>query len=394
MSSYTLPHASDPALLRSRTTVTFSLMNIFPTSLLFDKVLGYLSMLTGVLMVLFNLVGALILLPSILVVDFVKKSDRNISTSVRGSRTAIKAACARSQMFLQQSGGPDFLAPSLARQLSLFGEGIPGSHLWTRIYLFLSRCNFYLTGRIFPDQLGSRITKCGETAFLQARTCWLDDCVETFVRKHQDLDTGKADVNVVILGAGYDTRCYRLGLPERGVQTFEVDTPSTQQAKIKALSNAGINASKTKFVTCDFTSEDWLDRLQMNGFSMKIPTLFVWEGMTMYLPRDAVKTTIEKLGRCAKGSCIGFDYLDRTWALTPDIQKIMKRWGEPWLFGMTGDEPEELIAECASDCKRDETILEHLKYKEVIRRYLAKHCDGRPIGFLDDFGGFILVGTD
>ena len=276
---------------------------------------------------LFNIIGLLILLPSILVLDFTKRSDKNISTSDRGSRTAIKAACARSQMYLQQSGGQDYLAPCISRQLSLFGDGIPGSHLWTRIYLFLSRLNFYITGRIFADQMGSRIAKIGETAYLQARTCWLDDCVEMFVRKHQNVDIGKADVNIVILGAGYDTRCYRLNLAQRGVHTYEVDTSSTQRAKLKCLSFAGINTGKTKFVSCDFTTENWLDQLQLNGFSMKLPSLFVWEGVTMYLPREAVKTTIEKLGRCAKGSCIAFDYLDRTWALTNEIQKIYEEVG-------------------------------------------------------------------
>jgi O-methyltransferase involved in polyketide biosynthesis len=131
----------------------------------------------------------------------------------------------------------------------------------------------------------------------------------------------------------------------------------------------------------------------MNGCDIKLPTLFVWEGVTMYLPREAVENTIKKLGRCAKGSCIGFDYVDRTWALTGKMEKAMKRWGEPWLFGMTGNEPEELVAECSSESKCDMKILDHLKYEEIISRYLAKHSDGRPIGYLDDFGGFVLVGT-
>jgi methyltransferase (TIGR00027 family) len=295
-------------------------------------------------------------------------------------------------MYLQQSGGPDHLAPRLVRQLSLFGDGVFLSHLWTRGYLVLSRWNFYITGRIFPDQLGPRISKIGETAYLQVRTCWLDDCVETFVTRHLDSTTGKANVNAVILGAGYDTRCYRLNLVERGVHTFEVDTPSTQRGKLKSLKEAGIDTSSTIFVTCDFTTEDWLTRLQDNGLDETLPTLFIWEGVTMYLPRQAIKMTIEKVGKeCAPGSCIGFDYLDRTWALTDEIQNIMKRWGEPWLFGMTGNEPEELIAECAEKVGCELAILDHLKHKELIRRYLAKHCDGRPIGFLDDFGGFVLV---
>ena len=237
------------------------------------------------------------------------------------------------------------------------------------------------------------ISKIGETAYLQGRTCWLDDVVETFVRGNQDSKTGNANVNVVILGAGYDTRCYRLKLAERGVSTFEVDTTSTMTAKIHTLSKARIDVGQTKFVSCDFTMEDWLERLKSNGFDVTIPTLFVWEGVTPYLPSEAITTTIENVGLCAKGSCIGFDYLDSSWALTPRLVKYTKRGGEPWLFGMTGNESEELIAECAKGSKCSLTIWDHIKYKEVIERYLPKHCDGRPIGYLDDFGGFLLVGN-
>jgi methyltransferase (TIGR00027 family) len=178
---------------------------------------------------------------------------------------------------------------------------------------------------------------------------------------------------------------------KRGVHTFEVNTVSTQQAKIKSLRKAGIRTSETTFVSCDFTAKDWRIRLQENDMDISVPTLFVWEGVTMYLPRDDVKLTIKNLGKCAPGSCVGFDYVDRTWAMADEIRNIMKRWGEPWLFGMTGDEPQELISDCANEASCRMLILDHVKYIEIIKRYLTKHCDGRPIGFLDDFGGFVLV---
>jgi methyltransferase (TIGR00027 family) len=315
-----------------------------------------------------------------------RESCDNISNSTGGSRTAIKTLSARSQMNLQRSGGPDQMAPALMNQLSLFGEGVPGSLWFSRLYLLLARWTFYLTGRIFSDQIAAHLMKLGEAAFLQGRTCWLDDVVENFVRKHLDTKTGQAVANVVVLGAGYDTRCYRCCLQERGVRCYEVDAAGTQAVKMRVLTGGGIDVGATVRVTCDFTTEDWLERLRSCGFDQKLPTCFVWEGVTMYLPRDTVKATMQKVRQCAKGSCIGFDYVDRTWAYLPKVQKWSKIGGEPWLFGMTGEEPEQLIAEC------NLTVWDHLKYDVVIERYLPKRADGRPIGYLDDFGGFLLAG--
>ena len=205
----------------------------------------------------------------------------------------------------------------------------------------------------------------------------------------QIAENNDANVNVVILGAGFDTRCYRLNLPERGVSTFEVDAPGTQKLKKRVLARAGIDAGPTTFISCDFGKEDWLQRLLDNGFSVNKPSFFVWEGVTPYITKETVKSTLNKIATiCAPGSCIGYDYVDRTWALTPKLAAITKRGGEPWLFGMTGNEPEEL----AEDCGGLE-VWDHLHKEEIVQRYLAKHYDGRPVGYLeDDFGGLILLG--
>jgi len=398
MPSYTASLSTDPALVRSRTSAHRSLMNLFPSSRLFDRSLGYVSIVTSTLLALYTIIGVVALSPFIFYAELSKRSgeekNKNISTTSGGSRTAIKTLSARSQMYLQNSGGPDYLAARLMRHISLFGDNVIGSFWFSKSYLWLARLNFYITGRIFADQIASFTRmKLGETAFLQGRTCWLDDCVETFVREHQDTSTtGRANVNVVVLGAGYDSRCYRLNLVERGVQTFEIDTAETQKVKLHYLSKAGIETGSTKFIPCDFMTESWMDKLLSNGFDVERPTCFVWEGVTPYLDRDAVKGTIEKLGICAMGSCIGFDYVDSTWALTPEMVKATKRWGEPWLFGMAGEEPEDFIEECARGAECELTVWDHLKYKEIIKRYIPKHCDGRPIGYLDDFGGFLLVG--
>ena len=103
--------------------------------------------------------------------DSTQKDDieTNTSNTAVGSITAIKCVFARSQMYLQlqQSGGTDNIAPLLMNQLSLFGPNIPGSRFFTQLYARLSRYNYYLTGRIWADQLAevvfmSKLIKFGE----------------------------------------------------------------------------------------------------------------------------------------------------------------------------------------------------------------------------------------
>ena len=87
---------------------------------------------------------------------------------------------------------------------------------------------------------------------------------------------------VVILGAGYDTRAARL--PRAGVRFFEVDHPATQAAKRERLARvAGYPIDAATYVTCNFEREDPIDRLGANGFATREPALVIWEGVVPYL---------------------------------------------------------------------------------------------------------------
>jgi methyltransferase (TIGR00027 family) len=112
----------------------------------------------------------------------------------------------------------------------------------------------------------------------------------------------------VILGAGFDTRAYRLPNDTR-VRVFEVDSPQTQIVKRQTLKKAGIDSSGVTFVPADFEKEDWLARLTAADFDPGKRTLFLWEGVTMYLDREAVEDTLRKIASTAHGSVVAFDYL-------------------------------------------------------------------------------------
>ena len=112
----------------------------------------------------------------------------------------------------------------------------------------------------------------------------------------------------VILGAGFDSRAYRLpeGTP---VRSFEVDTPRTQAAKREMLKKAGIDTAGIGFVAADLEREDWLSRLVDAGFCPSKPALFLWEGVIPYLDRAAVEETLRKIAGTARGSVVAFDYM-------------------------------------------------------------------------------------
>ena len=411
--SFTAAVSYDPDRRHSRTTIKFSLLNLFPKSHLFHNALGWLSIPTGTGIASYIFVGYVSLIPSIMFSKYIMgwpsffnrtpsiepleendKVERNVSTTAAGSITAIKTLSARSQMHVQQCGGPDNIAPLLMRQISLFGPGIPGSYLFTHIYLVMARWNFYLTGRILVDQLTERYLsqwiKFGENALLQVRTCWLDDVVESFGMKYD----GKL-FNVVILGAGYDTRCYRLGkLQQKNARLFEVDAVGTQQIKKNSLKKAKVDSSSVHFVSCDFENENWMDNLvSQSNFDKSLPSVFVWEGVSMYLDREVVESTLSEVSKCGKGSCIGFDYMDKS-CFNPTIMKKTKSVGEPWKFGMDYEDADKLVRDCNEKSSGlPLQILDHLRYEELKERYLAKYVNGQYVGYLKDFGGFLLLGA-
>jgi len=111
----------------------------------------------------------------------------------------------------------------------------------------------------------------------------------------------------VILGAGLDTRSYRLP-PQAHVQCFELDTPKTQAFKREMLRRAGVDATRVTYVPVNFQVKDWFDKLVDAGFKPDRPSLFIWESVTMYLDREAVVDTLRTIAGTAGGTVVAFDY--------------------------------------------------------------------------------------
>jgi methyltransferase (TIGR00027 family) len=170
---------------------------------------------------------------------------------------------------------------------------------------------FYYLGRLFADY-GERRGP-GVLNFLVARCRYIDDYLV------ECLAGGIAQL--VILGAGLDSRAYRFEqLPGR-VRVFEVDHPATQREKIRKVQKTfGALPAHVAFVPIDFNAEN-LRKLLEFGYDREKTALFIWEGVVHYLTADAVDQTLAFVAEnSAPGSSIIFDYLYAS-ALTAPEQR-------------------------------------------------------------------------
>jgi methyltransferase (TIGR00027 family) len=113
---------------------------------------------------------------------------------------------------------------------------------------------------------------------------------------------------LVILGAGYDGRAWRM--PElAGVEVFEVDHPATQGAKRTHVAELPPAIGIVSFVPTDFELESLAAALDRAGHDRSSPTCWIWEGVVMYLTREAMRATLGGIaGRSAPGSTLIVNY--------------------------------------------------------------------------------------
>jgi methyltransferase (TIGR00027 family) len=148
---------------------------------------------------------------------------------------------------------------------------------------------------------------------------------------------------VVLLGAGFDTRAWRLpALADARV--FEVDHPATSAEKLKRLAALGADFAHVRFVPVDFNRQMPADGLLPAGFDPSERAIVIWDGVTNYLQPAAVDAIIRWVGGLAKGGQFIFTYihsgvLDGTTSFegAAAILRAVRRSGEPWTFGMHPD---------------------------------------------------------
>ncbi|MDT5125415.1 MAG: hypothetical protein QOH54_1059 [Mycobacterium sp.] len=156
---------------------------------------------------------------------------------------------------------------------------------------------------------------------------------------------------VVILGAGLDTRPYRLARLG-DVPVFEVDLPVNIARKRAVVSRVfGAVPPSVRLVSVDFERDDLMATLASYGYRVDSPTFFIWEGVTQYLTADAVRATFDQLAQAASGSRLDFTYVRRDFIDgvnlygAPVLYRRFRERSQVWKFGLLPGDIDGFLAE-------------------------------------------------
>ena len=172
-------------------------------------------------------------------------------------------------------------------------------------------------------------------------------CRKRFIDEHLDESLDAVDA-VVILGAGMDTRAYRLA---RSIPVFEVDLPVNIARKESTVRRVlGAVPSSVRLVPVDFEIDDVAVALADHGYRADDRTFFVWEDVTQYLTADAVHATFAFLQHAAPGSRLVFTYIRDDFIGGVNLygaKSLYRRFRQRrqlWHFGMQPESVPSLLA--------------------------------------------------
>lgn len=173
-----------------------------------------------------------------------------------------------------------------------------------------------------------------------ARTRYIDDLLQQTVQQNIQ--------QVIILGAGFDTRGLRLDCLSK-IPVIEIDHPNTGQKKIRILKRRLERLpARIQYWQIDFNKESLQELAAREKLDFSIPTTIIWEGVTNYLNEQAIDNTFAFAQRFVKGSYIIFTYVHQEVLDAPEnffgaaqLLKDLDAIEERWTFGFN---PEKLSA--------------------------------------------------
>lgn len=175
---------------------------------------------------------------------------------------------------------------------------------------------------------------------------------------------------VVILGAGLDTRAYRLTRQIRR-PVFEVDLPVNIARKARTVRRVlGELPLSVRLVAVDFERDDLLTALAEHGYRTDYRVFFIWEGVTQYLTEHAVRATLEGLRPTAPGSRMAFSYVRRDFIDgtdrygSPTLYRSVRKRRQLWHFGIAPEEVSAFLEEYGW------RLVEQVGPDELVERYV------------------------
>ena len=223
------------------------------------------------------------------------------------------------------------------------------------IKLMGHRLNVWLTSKLAP----------GFHEHLISRTRFIDDLIEKSAKEGIE--------QYVILGAGYDSRANRLNLTP-SLKIFEVDQPEVSDIKLSKLPKDLPNLENITYVNVDFSYQSLSEQLLTAGFDQTKSTIFTLEGVSQYITKEAVSSTIRELSLITKDarSIFFLSYVDELLNKDPAacfgkgypnpskkanlIQTLSAKVGEPWISFYRDEEVESILAENGYAIKENVTL--------------------------------------
>lgn len=199
---------------------------------------------------------------------------------------------------------------------------------------------------------------------------------------------------VLIFGAGFDTRALRFQTESGNTRIFELDAPITQEAKLAQYANRGLSIpANVTFISIDFDRESLPDKLEEAGFGKGARSLFVLEGLLMYLQPESVDETFKVIEEFAgEGSEVVFDYVlasvlrqaGSSYGEREIVNSVVKA-GERWYFGIEEGELEGFLKKYGFSVTehQDAHDLERQHFTErsgeIVGRVNGTHCLVRAV---------------
>ena len=226
------------------------------------------------------------------------------------------------------------------------------------------RLNVWLAQKLVP----------GFHEHLISRTRFIDDLVKK--------NSASGVEQYVILGAGYDSRAHRLELPS-SLRIFEVDQPEVQARKRSKLPEELSNSENMTYVAVDFTHQSLTEQLINAGFDQNKSTVFTLEGVSQYITKEALSSTIKEVAALTQRASSTFfisyvsDLFDKNPEACfgkgyPNAEKRAKlimygsaKVGEPWISFYSAEEIENVLSQHGYSVKENVTM------KDLNSRYFA-----------------------
>jgi len=227
-----------------------------------------------------------------------------------------------------------------------------------------------LVRRLFTKMVAPR----GIYEYVIARTKYIDAVFKQALAEQFD--------QVLIFGAGFDTRALRFEDAMENTRVFELDIPLTQQAKIGQYQKLQLAVPPSlTFIAIDFDKESPSMKLDEAGFCKQRRSLFILEGLVMYLQPKSVDETFQTIRDYAgRGSWVVFDYIyasvlrkEGIYYGETGIVQTVSGAGEQWHFGIEKGQIEQFLARYAMH------LIDHKDAKDLETAYFSD-SNGKTIG--------------